>query len=119
MAIDINNVMQCLLKTFSISTIVKTIPKLNDAEKQLHNYIEDVLKKSIENNYLDDDYETSDDLRFVDDDFDINPHAIDEEIHVEDYSEVPTCISTDTTVDEEYKRKAVDYWESGKKRSCL
>lgn len=121
MAIDIYNVVQCLLKTFHISTIVDTIPKLNDAEKHIHDYIEDVLKKSIENNYLfsDVECEISDNLRFLDDDFDINPHTIDdgyEEMHAEDYAEVPICASTDTTVDDGYKRKAVEYWESGKKK---
>lgn len=117
MVIDINNVIQRLLITFRVSTIVKTIPELNDAETQLHDHIEYVLKNSAGNNYF--DVETSNNLYFLDDDFDIDPHIIDdgyEEVHTEDYAEVPTCDPTDTTVDYEYKRKAVDYWESGKKK---
>ncbi|XP_058810032.1 uncharacterized protein LOC131675175 [Phymastichus coffea] len=48
MAIEIHNVMQSLLKTFYVTEIVENISKLNDAKKQLHDYIGNVLKKSIE-----------------------------------------------------------------------
>ncbi|XP_058804235.1 sphingomyelin phosphodiesterase [Phymastichus coffea] len=89
-----NGLALSLLKTFHVTEIAENIPKLNDAEKQLHDYIEDVLKKSIK-----------------DDDFDINPEVIDDGFkgkYAEDYAEVPDCIISNTTVNDGYKRKAVE-----------
>ncbi|XP_029172270.1 uncharacterized protein LOC114941451 [Nylanderia fulva] len=115
LAINTANVINLLITTFHIANLAVT--PVNHREVELHdaisNLIRDSLKDDITIEYdwgLDfDDPSEPQAVQFVDL---YDPHA------EEDNYEDEVCIVDDEggSVDLNYKRKAVEYWNSGKKR---
>lgn len=88
----------------------------SQASKQeiiLSRVIENIIKDSVKYNLHTEEEYT---LLFEDDYSDTLPQDIEEDDELyKDYAEVPACLPNKEDVDFEYKKQAVEYWQSGKK----
>ena len=97
--------------TFNPNKIEIDRSKVNEDEQLLHDYIEDIIRHSIDNPIaIDQEIH----LHFNDYDSDIIAQAIHESDTSQDYAEVPACLYRDEPINFDYKKRAVAFWQSGK-----
>ena len=111
MIINPITVVTLLSLTFNPNKIEIDHSKVNEDEQLLHDYIEDIIRHSIDN-LIGIDQEIQ--LHFNDYDSDIFAQAIDESDTSQDYAEVPACLYRDEPINFDYKKRAVAFWQSGK-----
>lgn len=89
----------------------------NTEELALYRVLENIIQDSVNYNVHTEEEYT---LRFEEDYSDTLPQDVDETDELyNDYAEVPTCLRNEEGVDFEYKKQAVDYWQSGKRKPLL
>jgi len=115
MVINVANVINLLITTFHIANLAVT--PVNHREVELHDAISSLIRNSI-NDYVTIEYDWGLDFNDPSEPHDVQ--LVDSyDFHTEEDSyEDEICIIDDEggSVDLNYKRKAVEYWNSGKKR---
>lgn len=111
------NVIRLLMATFEVLNLAET--PVNNEERELADTFERILVQSMEEyNGVEMIEETS--LDFQEPYKDIEMTAIEDkefQPHTQDSSE--SCSEDEEPVDFDYKRRAVEYWRSGKKRKIF
>ena len=111
------NVINLLLTTFQTLRIENS--ELNEAERQLSSQLKIVLLDAMNEHYSI-DVEMEESLDFQEQFKDINARIIEDQHlhHLQDPPESPTeeCTKDGEQLDFEYKRRAVEYWRTGKKK---
>ena len=85
--------------------------KVKEDEQLVHDYIEDIIRHSIDNPI---GIGQEKQLDFNGYDSGIFAQAIDESDTSQDYTEVPTCLYRDEPINFDYKKLAVAFWQSAK-----
>lgn len=116
MIMNPNNILHLLKKSFD-EPQYKIDSIITEAEKNFASHLESVIKDAIEDNLF---IETFDTLNFEEDSVIPDPQLVDEDFEIkeseEDLQEVVKGVKKFLTpVDLEYKKKAVEFWKSGKK----
>lgn len=114
MLINPIHIVALLSVTFNPERLEINPLEVNQDERFVADVIEKIIRQSIDNSYMDVESEMS--LSFDNDDSDISPQTTDYiEDYNEDFAEVPACLYKEESVNYDYKKQAVEYWQSGKR----
>ena len=114
MAINPLVVISLLSIVFNPNNVKIEESQANEQEITLYHVIENIIKESVNYNLHTEEEYT---LLFEDDYSDTLPQDIEEEDELNKYyAELPAFLLNEEDVDFEYKKQAVQYWQSGKRK---